>query len=59
MDEYQDIINKKNITDIKSSFILKIIFSFSNEKLKLNLIIYNKEFQKIFLVDIGDYKKKW
>jgi len=48
MDEFEDIINKKNITDIKSSFILKIIFSFLNEKRKLNLIYIIKNFKRYF-----------
>ena len=41
---------------IKSSYIIKTVFSFLNEKQKLNIIIYNKELQKICLVDIEDYK---
>ena len=36
MDEFKDNIYRKNIKDIKSSFIKKIIFSFLNEKQKLN-----------------------
>jgi len=33
------------------------IFSFLNEKQKLNLIIYNKKLQKLLRVDIEDYKR--
>ena len=57
MDEFEDIKYKININDIKSSFIIKIIFSFLSEKQILNMIIYNKELQKMLSVDIYDYKK--
>jgi len=52
-----EIKSKINYSHIKSSFIIKNIFSFLNEKQKLNMIIYNNKLQKIFLVDIRDYKK--
>jgi len=42
---------------IKSIFILKDVFSFLNEKMKLKMIIYNKHLQKILEVDIKNYKK--
>ena len=48
---------KFSIGDIKSSYIIKEIFLFLNENQKFNLIIYNKQLQKIFGVDIRDYKK--
>ena len=57
MDEFDNIKYKVNIKDIKSIFILKIIFSFLSKKQILNMIIYNKKLQKMFLVDIKDYKK--
>ena len=57
MDEFEDIKYKINIRDIKSVFIIKIIFSFLSEKQILNMIIYNKELQKMFFVNINDYKK--
>ena len=57
MDKFEDIIYKINIKDIKSSFIIKRIFSFLSEKQVLNIIMYNKELQKNFVVDIKDYKK--
>ncbi len=56
MDELEDIIKKKNVRDVKSLYILKIIFSFLSEKLRLNMIIYNKELQNIFNVYIENYK---
>jgi len=42
---------------IKSLYILKEIFSFLYEKEKMDLIIYNKEFQEKLDIDIEDYKK--
>ena len=57
MDEFEDIKDKINIRYIKSSFIIKNIFSFLSTKQKLNMIIYNKGLQKINLIDIKDYKK--
>ena len=45
-----------NIEDIKSSYIKKEILSLLNQKKLLNMIIYNKELQKVLLVDKGDYK---
>ena len=57
MDEFKHIKSKINLRDIKSSFIIKIIFSFLHEKEILNMIMYNKEFQKMLLVDIKDYIK--
>ena len=42
--------------NIKSEYNLETIFSFLEQKLKLNIIIYNKELQKIFRVNIQDYK---
>ena len=37
----------KNIEDIKSSYIVKEVFSFLSKKQKLNIIIYNKQLQNI------------
>ena len=48
---------KKNIEDIKSSYIIKEVFSFLSKKQKLNIIIYNKQLQNICGFDIEDYKK--
>ena len=45
------------ISSVKSSYIIKYIFSFLDEKLKLKMIIYNKKFQKkIFKINIDYYK---
>ena len=56
-DEYTEHKNIKYLGDIKSLYIIKDIFSYINKKQKLNLIMYNKQLQKIVGVDIEDYKK--
>ena len=43
--------------DIKSSYNLDKMFSFLEQRLKLNMIIYNKYLQKMIGVNIQDYKK--
>ena len=55
MAEFKGI--KDLIGNIKSAYIIKGIFSLLNEKQQLNMIIYNKQLQKILGVDIKDYKK--
>ena len=57
MAEYKDFKSKIDLGTIKSSFIKERIFSFLHEKQKLKMIIYNKELQKISLIDIEYYKK--
>jgi len=57
MAEFKQIKHNINFRDIKSSYNIEMIFSFLNEKRKLNMIIYNKEIQKMLLIDIEDYKK--
>ena len=57
MEEIGNIKNRINIRDINSFFIIKNIFSFLSEKQILNLIIYNKQFQNLLLVDIKNYKE--
>ena len=49
--------NNINLRDIKSNFMIKKLFSFLCEKQKLDVIKYNKDLQKINLVNIEDYKK--
>ena len=56
MDEIGNIKNTINIRDIKSSFIIKKIFSYLSEKQTLNMIIYNKLIQNLLLTDIKNYK---
>ena len=57
MDEFEDIKKNINIKDIKSSFNIQNIFSFLNKKQLLNIIIYNKELQKIFSLILMIIKK--
>jgi len=57
MIEIKDFKSKIKYNLIKSPYIITNIFSFLNEKQKLNMIIYNNKLQKIFSVDIRDYKK--
>jgi len=57
MTEFKEIKYKINYRDIKSSFILKRIFSFLNEKKILDMMKYSNELQKAFLVNIKDYKR--
>ena len=45
------------IKNIKSLYMQKLIFSFTNEKVKLNMIKYSKYFQNIFSINIENYKK--
>ena len=50
---------KSNIIlrEIKSSYIIKEVFSFLNEKQKLNMIIYNKALQRELEIELDYYKK--
>ena len=47
----------KYIGNIRSQYIRKEVFTFLEEKQILKLIVYNKKFQNIFKVNIGNYKK--
>ena len=57
MVELENNKSKINLRDIKSSYIIKRIFSFLFEKQKLKMIVYNKELQKMHLIGIDDYKE--
>ena len=57
MDEFEYIESKVKLRDIKSSFIIKIIFSFLSEKKILDMIMYNKKLQNMLSLDIEDYKE--
>ena len=50
--------SKRKIKNIKSNFILKLIFSSLTEYIKLDLINYNKILQKKLNVSIEDYEKR-
>ena len=57
--EFSLKIKKKSngkINNIKSNLIIKKIFSYLWINKKLDLIIYNKQFQKKFELKIEDYK---
>ena len=54
MTEFKGI---KYLQDIKSSYVVKIIFLYLYQKQKLNLIIYNKQLQKIFGIDLNILKE--
>jgi len=57
MDKFEEIKNKIDYREIKSSYIIDIIISFLPGKLPLNLIKFNKELQKKYSVDINNYKQ--
>jgi len=57
MNEFDHFKFKINLSDIKSSFIIKNVFSFLSIQKILNIIIYKREFQKKLSVDIKDYKE--
>jgi len=57
MDEIGNIKNTVNIKDIKSSFIIKNMFSFLSKKKLLNMVMYNQQFQKLLSVNIEKYIK--
>ena len=57
MAEIEGTKYKLNYKDIKSSDIIKTLFSFLNEKQKLKMIIYSNKLKNILLVDIECYKK--
>ena len=42
--------------NINSSYVAKSIFSILNDKVQLKLILYNKQFQKNFDINITNYK---
>ena len=58
MAEFEDNQSKINLRDIKSSYIIKRIFSFLHENQTLEMIVYSKEFQKMCLKGIKNYKAK-
>ena len=54
---YQITKTQISSRNIKSPLIIKKIFSFLYEKTKLDIIKYNKYFQKLFLLKVGHYRK--
>ena len=56
-DENIEVKKIKYIGYIKSTYIIKNIFSFINRKKRMKLIIYNKQLQNMIGIDIEDYKE--
>ena len=54
--EIKQIKSKINYINIRSLHIIEGIFLFLHKKQKLDIIINNKELQKVCLIDIEDYK---
>ena len=50
-------VETKNLRDIKSSYLLKKVFSFIDEKYELEMIKYSKYFQNLLSLNIDSYKK--
>ena len=50
--------NNKILENVKSPYIIGKILSFLYENFKLDIIKYNKYFQKSLSINIEDYKKK-
>ena len=48
--------NKRNIEKIKSKFFFEKIFSYLSKGKSLNILKYNKKYQKILNIKINDYK---
>ena len=57
MAELKGIKSNIELRDIKSSYIIKELFSFLNKKRQLNMVIYNKELQKMLLFNLEEYKR--
>ena len=57
MDKVKEIKSNIAFENIKCLYNRKEIFSFLYMKQKLNMIKYNKELQKEFLVNLKDFKK--
>ena len=57
MSKFEKKESKISLREIKSFYIIKLVFSFLNEKQKLNMIIYNKEIQDKLNVNFIDLKR--
>ena len=57
MEIYNKTIKYVNLHSIKSLYITKFILSFLIEKIKINIIRYNKNYQNKLGFDIEDYKR--
>ena len=50
------LVNKSSLKNIKSKYIIQFIFSYLNEKTKLEIIKYNKHLQNILEIKLINYK---
>ena len=57
MSEIKEIKSEIKLANIKSIYIAKRITSFIKEVYKLKMIIYNKTLQKLWKININDYKR--
>ena len=57
MSESKEIKSEIKLANIKSIYIAKRITSFIKEVYKLKMIIYNKTLQKLWKININDYKR--
>ena len=55
--EYNQIKSRINLEKIKSHYILKIIFSYMNQKKSLELVNFNKKYQQRLNITIKNYKE--
>ena len=49
------LVNKNSSKNIKSKYIIQFIFSYLNEKIKLQMIKYNKHLQNILDIKLINY----
>ena len=54
--KFQNNNNIKNLNNIKSRYIVKILFSYINEKTKLKIIKYNKKIQNKIDIKLINYR---
>ena len=50
------LVNKNSFKNIKSTYIIQFIFTYLNEKTKLETIKYNKHLQNILDIKLINYK---
>ena len=49
------LVNKNSFKNIKSTYIIQFIFTYLNEKTKLEIIKYNKHLQNILDIKLINY----
>ena len=50
-------MKKISLNNIKSSYIIKRVFSFLYENMKYEILKHNKKYQNFFYLNIDSYKK--